>query len=103
MASPAGISNPRSKRFPACISCAFNDVIAAGGRLTGADGSEQLSCCTSLTLWAVVCEQFLFEKLAPSSTIDKDKDWDMVKSMKDAGVSPGSASPGGSAAVRRHA
>lgn len=40
-------------------------VVAAGGRLVHPDGEEQNSCCSSLTLWAVFCEQTLLEKVSP--------------------------------------
>ncbi|MES1227082.1 MAG: glycosyltransferase family 2 protein, partial [Armatimonadota bacterium] len=45
------------------------DWVAAGGRLLNHDGSEQASCCGTLTLWEVFCEQSLLEKLFPSSTL----------------------------------
>jgi GT2 family glycosyltransferase len=45
----------------------FDDptIVAAGGRLLNMDGSLQVSSANSLTLWAVFCEQFYFEKLFP--------------------------------------
>lgn len=42
-------------------------VVACGGQLRFPDGRVQASCCAPLTLWAVACEQFLFEKLLPRS------------------------------------
>ncbi|MFM9874280.1 MAG: glycosyltransferase family 2 protein [Fimbriimonadaceae bacterium] len=42
-------------------------VIATGGKLLNTDSTRQQSACNSLTLWAVTCEQFLLEKLFPSS------------------------------------
>ncbi|HRE93270.1 MAG TPA: glycosyltransferase family 2 protein [Fimbriimonadaceae bacterium] len=42
-------------------------VVACGGQLQFPDGRVQASCCAPLTLWAVACEQFLFEKLFPRS------------------------------------
>jgi GT2 family glycosyltransferase len=51
------------------LACVFNDgtVVAAGGRLVNEDGSAQNSCANNLSLWAVTCEQFLFEKALPRS------------------------------------
>lgn len=48
---------------------AFQDpnVIAAGGQLLNPDGTHQQSACNNLTLWAVLCEQLLLEKLFPNS------------------------------------
>lgn len=37
-------------------------AIAAGGMLLHEDGKIQKSCCGNLTLWRVLCEQFLLEK-----------------------------------------
>jgi GT2 family glycosyltransferase len=45
------------------------ELAACGGRLVFPDGSLQNSCCSSLTLWAVLCEQTLLEKALPSSRI----------------------------------
>src|SRR5690349_6271719 len=42
-------------------------VVAAGGQLLNPDGSRQMSSANKLTLWAVLCEQLYFEKLAPNS------------------------------------
>lgn len=66
--------NSDAVAFPGSVpklAAVFDDdgVVAAGGRLQGDDGHEQLSCCNALTLWAVVCEQFLFEKLLPFSAV----------------------------------
>lgn len=44
-------------------------IVAAGGRLVHDNGELQQSACGELTLWAVFCEQFLLEKLAPNSPI----------------------------------
>ena len=43
--------------------------IACGGRLQNPDGSTQNSCSSKLTLWAVICEQSLLEKLLPNSRL----------------------------------
>jgi N-acetylglucosaminyl-diphospho-decaprenol L-rhamnosyltransferase len=45
------------------------DVIAAGGQLLNPDGTHQPSACNNLTLWAVICEQLLLEKLLPNSSV----------------------------------
>lgn len=62
LASPGAISR---------LASVFADpgVVAAGGRLLDDEGREQPSCCASLTLWAVVCEQLLLEKLFPRSRL----------------------------------
>ncbi len=44
-------------------------AIAAGGRLLNPDGTLQLSSANELTLWAVFCEQSLFEKVFPHSRL----------------------------------
>ncbi len=44
-------------------------VVACGGRLEFPDGRLQESCCSSLTLWAVFCEQSYLEKLFPRSRV----------------------------------
>jgi GT2 family glycosyltransferase len=43
------------------------DVVACGGRLEFPDGRLQESCASSLTLWAVFCEQTWLEKAFPRS------------------------------------
>jgi GT2 family glycosyltransferase len=45
------------------------DAVACGGRLLFPDGRTQNSCCNRLTLWAVVCEQLLLEKVSPKSRL----------------------------------
>ncbi|MBA4292293.1 hypothetical protein C0431_04930 [bacterium] len=45
------------------------NVIAAGGQLLNPDGTHQQSACNNLTLWAVLCEQLLLEKLFPNSQL----------------------------------
>ncbi|MDX2065871.1 MAG: glycosyltransferase family 2 protein [Fimbriimonadaceae bacterium] len=39
------------------------DLVAVGGMLLNPDGSLQASTAWELTVWAVVCEQFMWEKL----------------------------------------
>lgn len=53
------------------LASVFEDpsVVAAGGRLYDREGQLQNSCCSSLTLWRVLCEQFFLEKLFPRSKI----------------------------------
>lgn len=45
------------------------NVVACGGRLEFPDGRLQESCCSSLTLWAVFCEQSWLEKAFPRSAL----------------------------------
>lgn len=45
------------------------DVVACGGRLEFPDGRLQESCASSLTLWAVFCEQTWLERLFPRSSV----------------------------------
>jgi N-acetylglucosaminyl-diphospho-decaprenol L-rhamnosyltransferase len=45
------------------------DIVACGGLLQFPDGRLQESCCSSLTLWAVFCEQSWLEKLFPRSAL----------------------------------
>ena len=42
-------------------------IAAAGGQLLNPDGTRQSSSAERLTLWAVLCEQLLLEKLLPNS------------------------------------
>lgn len=44
-------------------------IAACGGRLEFPDGRTQNSCSSSLTLWAVFCEQMMLEKAAPLSPL----------------------------------
>lgn len=46
-----------------------SSVVACGGMLRFPDGRVQQSCCNSLTLWAVFCEQWLLEKAFPRSRV----------------------------------
>lgn len=46
-----------------------SNLVAAGGRLQHSDGRLQESACTSLTLWAVFCEQTFLERLLPHSSL----------------------------------
>lgn len=50
---------------------AFGDaaIVAAGGRLSSADGRAQNSTANRLTLWALFCEQTGLEKLFPRSRL----------------------------------
>lgn len=44
-------------------------IVAAGGRLQHPDGRLQESACSSLTLWAVFCEQTFLERLFSNSRL----------------------------------
>lgn len=46
-----------------------SDWVACGGHLKNPDGSTQSSCSNELTLWAVICEQSLLEKIFPNSRL----------------------------------
>lgn len=57
-----------------CNELNSSDVVACGGRLLNVNAENQLtttqnSCCSKLTLWAVLCEQTSLEKLFPDSKL----------------------------------
>ncbi|MBX3097299.1 MAG: glycosyltransferase family 2 protein [Fimbriimonadaceae bacterium] len=62
-------ARPGALRLLANALWADDKLVAVGGRLEFPDGRVQSSCCNSLTLWVVLCEQFWLEKAFPMSPL----------------------------------